>query len=220
MSARSRDVTGDGRLMARTRFLRPGLVTPFSGGSGIPFPWFSSRSLLIDFRALLQAITWTAIAPLSHRCPLSATYMRVRNRIGGADYSSHPRNQVRDRWSTSAVEGHGLLGYRPTGLWREGDAKGSQSFCRDVSPGERWFATAEVHHRPLWTGHVADGSGTGAKDLCGQRVSQTSSRNRISNLLRRDVVPHWGTKSIHEIKKRDVSDLVSLATSMPRRLRG
>jgi hypothetical protein len=40
--------------MERVRFLRPGLVTPFSGGSGIPFPWFSSRSLLIDFRALLQ----------------------------------------------------------------------------------------------------------------------------------------------------------------------
>ena len=35
MSARSRDVTGDGRLMERARFLRPGLVTPFSGGSGI-----------------------------------------------------------------------------------------------------------------------------------------------------------------------------------------
>jgi integrase len=26
------------------------------------------------------------------------------------------------------------------------------------------------------------------------------------------VVPHWGTKSIHEIKKRDVSDLVSLVS--------
>ena len=45
-----------------------------------------------------------------------------------------------------------------------------------------------------------------------EHVSQTSSRNRISNLLRRDVVPHWGTKSIHEIKKRDVSDLVSLVS--------
>jgi hypothetical protein len=35
MSARSRDVTGDGRLMERARFLRPRLVTPFSGGPGI-----------------------------------------------------------------------------------------------------------------------------------------------------------------------------------------
>ena len=28
--------------------------------------------------------------------------------------------------------------------------------------------------------------------------------------MRRDVIPYWGAKSIHEIKKRDVSDLVSL----------
>jgi integrase len=33
---------------------------------------------------------------------------------------------------------------------------------------------------------------------------------RLTNLLRRDVISYWGTKSIHEIKKRDVSDLVSL----------
>jgi hypothetical protein len=35
MPVRSRDVTGDGRLMERVRFLRAGLVTPFLGGSGI-----------------------------------------------------------------------------------------------------------------------------------------------------------------------------------------
>ena len=40
-------------------------------------------------------------------------------------------------------------------------------------------------------------------------VSQIRSSARISKLLRRDVIPYWGTKSIHEIKKRDVSDLVS-----------
>jgi len=34
MPARSRDVTGDGRLTERVRFLRAGLVTPFSGGFG------------------------------------------------------------------------------------------------------------------------------------------------------------------------------------------
>ena len=33
---------------------------------------------------------------------------------------------------------------------------------------------------------------------------------RVTSLLRRDVIPYWGAKSIHEIKKRDVSDLVSL----------
>lgn len=42
-----------------------------------------------------------------------------------------------------------------------------------------------------------------------ERVSQTRTARRITNLLRRDVVAHWGTKSIHEIKKRDVIDLVT-----------
>src|SRR5436190_18559837 len=32
-----------------------------------------------------------------------------------------------------------------------------------------------------------------------EHVSQTVSRNRISNLLRLDVIPHWGAKSVHEI---------------------
>jgi integrase len=43
-----------------------------------------------------------------------------------------------------------------------------------------------------------------------EHVSRLGSRKTLTNLLRRDVIPHWGTKSIHEIKKRDVSDLVSL----------
>jgi|SoimicmetaTmtLAB_FD_contig_51_2292323_length_720_multi_2_in_0_out_0_2 ABC-type sugar transport system permease subunit len=34
MPARPRDVTGDGRLTERARFLRTELVTPFSGGPG------------------------------------------------------------------------------------------------------------------------------------------------------------------------------------------
>ena len=42
-----------------------------------------------------------------------------------------------------------------------------------------------------------------------ERVSQTRTARRITNLLRRDVVAHWGTKSIHELKKRDVIDLVA-----------
>jgi integrase len=42
-----------------------------------------------------------------------------------------------------------------------------------------------------------------------ERVSQTRTARRITNLLRRDVIAHWGTKSIHEIKKRDVIDLVT-----------
>ena len=43
-----------------------------------------------------------------------------------------------------------------------------------------------------------------------EHVSQLTTNGRISSLLRRDVVASWETKSIHEIKKRDVSDLVSL----------
>ena len=43
-----------------------------------------------------------------------------------------------------------------------------------------------------------------------EHVSRVGTSKRLTNLLRRDVIPYWGTKSIHEIKKRDVSDLVSL----------
>ena len=43
-----------------------------------------------------------------------------------------------------------------------------------------------------------------------EHVSQIKTGRRISSLLRRDVIAYWGTKSIHEIKKRDVSELVSL----------
>jgi integrase len=43
-----------------------------------------------------------------------------------------------------------------------------------------------------------------------ERVAQTETWRTISNLLRRDVTAHWGNKSIHEIKKRDVSDLIGL----------
>jgi integrase len=43
-----------------------------------------------------------------------------------------------------------------------------------------------------------------------EHVVHTGTKRRITNLLRRDVIAHWGTKSIHEIKKRDVSDLIGL----------
>jgi integrase len=42
-----------------------------------------------------------------------------------------------------------------------------------------------------------------------EHVSQIKTSTKISNLLRRDVLPYWATKSIHEIKKRDVIDLIS-----------
>ncbi len=45
-----------------------------------------------------------------------------------------------------------------------------------------------------------------------EHVSQIGTVRRITNLLRRDVIAHWGAKSIHDIKKRDVIDLVSTVT--------
>lgn len=42
-----------------------------------------------------------------------------------------------------------------------------------------------------------------------ERLSKIRSAPSISNRLRRDVIPYWGAKSVHEIKKRDVIDLVS-----------
>jgi integrase len=43
-----------------------------------------------------------------------------------------------------------------------------------------------------------------------EHVAKIGTSRRIASLLRRDVTPYWGAKSIHEIKKRDVSDLISL----------
>ena len=43
-----------------------------------------------------------------------------------------------------------------------------------------------------------------------EHVAKIGTGRRIASLLRRDVIPYWGAKSIHEIKKRDVSDLISL----------
>ena len=43
-----------------------------------------------------------------------------------------------------------------------------------------------------------------------EHVAKIGTSRRITSFLRRDVIPYWGAKSIHEIKKRDVSDLVSL----------
>lgn len=42
-----------------------------------------------------------------------------------------------------------------------------------------------------------------------ERLSELRSGPRIAIRLRKDVVPRWGTKSIHEIKRHDIIDLVS-----------
>jgi hypothetical protein len=49
-----------------------------------------------------------------------------------------------------------------------------------------------------------------------EHVSKIGTSQRISSLLRRDVIPYWGAKSIHEIKKRDISDLISLIAQRQR----
>jgi integrase len=41
------------------------------------------------------------------------------------------------------------------------------------------------------------------------RVSQLRSAKPVTACLRREVVSRWGTKSVHEIKRRDVVDLVT-----------
>src|SRR5829696_5690354 len=41
-----------------------------------------------------------------------------------------------------------------------------------------------------------------------ERVSQIKTSKNVISLLRRDVLPFWRTKSIHDVKKRDVIDLV------------
>ena len=43
-----------------------------------------------------------------------------------------------------------------------------------------------------------------------EHVAMIGTSRSITSLLQRDVIPYWGAKSIHEIKKRDVSDLISL----------
>jgi len=43
-----------------------------------------------------------------------------------------------------------------------------------------------------------------------EHVVRIGTNRRITSLLRRDVIPYWGAKSVHEITKRDVSDLISL----------
>src|SRR5262249_34989884 len=48
------------------------------------------------------------------------------------------------------------------------------------------------------------------KTFIREHVAKIGTNRRITGLLRRDVIPYWGGKSIHEIKKRDVSDLISL----------
>ena len=46
-----------------------------------------------------------------------------------------------------------------------------------------------------------------------EHVSKTRSAREISRLLRREVIPRWGMRSVHEIGKRQVIDLVSEVTA-------
>jgi hypothetical protein len=44
-------------------------------------------------------------------------------------------------------------------------------------------------------------------------VSKNRSAREISRLLRREVIPKWGMRSVHEVSKRQVIDLVSEVTA-------
>jgi Arm DNA-binding domain len=46
-----------------------------------------------------------------------------------------------------------------------------------------------------------------------EHVSKNRSAREISRLLRREVIPKWGMRSVHEIGKRQIIDLVSEVTA-------
>ncbi len=56
---------------------------------------------------------------------------------------------------------------------------------------------------------VADQIGDLLETFIAQHVSQNRSAGEISRLLRREIGKPWGTRSIHEISKRDVVELIS-----------
>ena len=47
-----------------------------------------------------------------------------------------------------------------------------------------------------------------AADFLAKHVSQNRTANETARILKRDVLPKWGKRSIHEIGKRDVNDLL------------
>jgi integrase len=159
----------------------------------------------------------------------------------GVSNSPHSSDEIGDRRFADPIEGHGLLGCRPAGLRREGDAQRPQGLSRDVPSSRRRLTAAQIHNRSFWAHYLPmaraqaqkifaarlDGRDPAEEKKQSRRrlvvdriddlverfiqehVSQVRTSKRLTNLLRRDVIPYWGTKSIHEIKKRDVSDLVS-----------
>jgi hypothetical protein len=56
---------------------------------------------------------------------------------------------------------------------------------------------------------VADGVGDLLEAFIAQHVSKNRSAREISRLLRREIGSAWGNRSVHEIKKRDVIEVVS-----------
>jgi len=47
-----------------------------------------------------------------------------------------------------------------------------------------------------------------------ERVSKNHSARQISRLLRREVIPNWGSRSVHEIGKREIVELVQQVASL------
>src|SRR4051795_844777 len=56
---------------------------------------------------------------------------------------------------------------------------------------------------------VADRVGDLLEAFIVQHVAQNRSAREISRILRREIKPAWGSRSVHELTKRDVIDLVS-----------
>ena len=56
---------------------------------------------------------------------------------------------------------------------------------------------------------VVDGVDDLVELFISEHVSKTRSAREISQLLRREVIPCWGTRSVHEISKRQVIEMVT-----------
>jgi hypothetical protein len=55
---------------------------------------------------------------------------------------------------------------------------------------------------------LADGVQDLIELFISEHVAKTRSAYEISRLLRREVIPYWGKRSVHEIGKREIIELV------------
>src|SRR5262249_156064 len=126
-----------------------------------------------------------------------------------------------------------------TWIRRQGDTPWPQGIRRTSPHRGCRLAAQEVYHRSLWASDASNGSRRGTENLrgsarrarprCGkagvetptdpsaalievfivQHTSKTRKAREVSRMLRREVVSRWGTRSVREINKRAVIELIS-----------